>query len=140
MCRAALICGNSVARHESAPSLPIAAALVMCMSRVRILKSRLTPTELFERGVSVKVLDGMAKGEHTERGLIPDRAFALELLLQLYRTHADRWGSSASAGPAQFGTGTGSAGQQPYAARGKPRGTERPSVNLCNHFEPLPTR
>ena len=34
-------------------------------------------TDLFERGVSVKVLEGIAAGEHTERSLILDLALAL---------------------------------------------------------------
>ncbi|MFT3663243.1 MAG: recombinase family protein [Gordonia sp. (in: high G+C Gram-positive bacteria)] len=34
-------------------------------------------TDLFERGVGVKVLDGVAAGEHTERSLILDLALAL---------------------------------------------------------------
>ncbi|MFD7602775.1 recombinase family protein [Streptomyces mirabilis] len=42
-----------------------------------LLEGLLMLTELFERGVAVKVLDGVAKGEHTERSLILDLAFAL---------------------------------------------------------------
>lgn len=42
-----------------------------------LLEGLLMLTDLFERGVAVKVLDGIAKGEHTERSLILDLAFAL---------------------------------------------------------------
>lgn len=34
-------------------------------------------TDLFERGVAVKILEGIAAGEHTERSLILDLALAL---------------------------------------------------------------
>lgn len=33
--------------------------------------------ELFQRGIAVKVLDGIAAGEHTERSLVLDLALAL---------------------------------------------------------------
>lgn len=42
-----------------------------------LLEGLLVLTELFERGVGVKVLDGIAAGEHTERSLILDLALAL---------------------------------------------------------------
>lgn len=42
-----------------------------------LLEGLLVLTELFERGVGVKVLDGIATGEHTERSLILDLALAL---------------------------------------------------------------
>lgn len=42
-----------------------------------LLDGLLTLSDLFERGVSVKVLDGIAAGEHTERSLILDLALAL---------------------------------------------------------------
>lgn len=34
-------------------------------------------TDLFEQGIAVKILDGIAKGEHTERSLILDFALAI---------------------------------------------------------------
>lgn len=34
-------------------------------------------TDLFARGIAVKVLEGIAAGEHTERNLILDLALAL---------------------------------------------------------------
>jgi DNA invertase Pin-like site-specific DNA recombinase len=34
-------------------------------------------TELFKQGIAVKILDGIAAGEHTERSLILDLALAL---------------------------------------------------------------
>ncbi|MDR7302771.1 recombinase family protein [Haloactinomyces albus] len=42
-----------------------------------LLDGLLTLSELFQRGISVKVLDGIAAGEHTERSLILDLALAL---------------------------------------------------------------
>lgn len=42
-----------------------------------LLEGLLVLTDLFERGVSVKVLEGIATGEHTERSLILDLALAL---------------------------------------------------------------
>ena len=42
-----------------------------------LLEGLLVLTDLFERGVSVKVLEGIAAGEHTERSLILDLALAL---------------------------------------------------------------
>lgn len=42
-----------------------------------LLEGLLVLNELFERGVAVKVLEGIAAGEHTERGLILDLALAL---------------------------------------------------------------
>lgn len=42
-----------------------------------LLEGLVVLTDLFERGVSVKVLEGIAAGEHTERSLILDLALAL---------------------------------------------------------------
>lgn len=42
-----------------------------------LLEGLIVLNELFERGISVKVLDGIAAGEHTERSLILDLALAL---------------------------------------------------------------
>ena len=42
-----------------------------------LLEGLIVLTELFERGIAVKVLDGIAAGEHTERSLILDLALAL---------------------------------------------------------------
>lgn len=42
-----------------------------------LLEGLVVLTDLFERGVSVKVLEGIAVGEHTERSLILDLALAL---------------------------------------------------------------
>lgn len=42
-----------------------------------LLEGLITLNDLFERGISVKVLDGIAAGEHTERCLILDLALAL---------------------------------------------------------------
>lgn len=42
-----------------------------------LLEGLVVLTELFERGVGVKVLDGIAAGEHTERSLVLDLALAL---------------------------------------------------------------
>lgn len=42
-----------------------------------LLEGLLVLTDLFERGVGVKVLDGIAVGEHTERSLVLDLALAL---------------------------------------------------------------
>lgn len=42
-----------------------------------LLEGLLVLNDLFERGVAVKVLDGVAAGEHTERSLILDLALAL---------------------------------------------------------------
>ncbi|MGW2566839.1 recombinase family protein [Streptomyces sp. NPDC001537] len=55
---------------------------VLCVQEVdrlgrNLLQGLIMLTELFERGVAVRVLDGIAKGDHTERSLILDLAFAL---------------------------------------------------------------
>lgn len=42
-----------------------------------LLEGLVVLTELFERGIAVKVLEGIAAGEHTERSLILDLALAL---------------------------------------------------------------
>ncbi|AEK36732.1 recombinase family protein [Corynebacterium variabile] len=42
-----------------------------------LLEGLITLNNLFERGISVKVLSGIAAGEHTERTLILDLALAL---------------------------------------------------------------
>lgn len=42
-----------------------------------LLEGLLVLSDLFERGVAVKVLEGIAAGEHTERSLILDLALAL---------------------------------------------------------------
>lgn len=42
-----------------------------------LLEGLIVLTDLFERGIAVKVLDGIATGEHTERSLILDLALAL---------------------------------------------------------------
>ncbi|SMX68061.1 Site-specific DNA recombinase [Brevibacterium sp. Mu109] len=42
-----------------------------------LLEGLIVLTELFERGTAVKVLEGIAAGEHTERSLILDLALAL---------------------------------------------------------------
>ena len=42
-----------------------------------LLEGLIVLTELFERGIAVKVLDGVAAGEHTEQSLILDLALAL---------------------------------------------------------------
>ncbi|PRI10507.1 recombinase family protein [Leucobacter massiliensis] len=42
-----------------------------------LLEGLIVLTDLFERGISVKVLEGIAAGEHTERSLILDLALAL---------------------------------------------------------------
>lgn len=42
-----------------------------------LLEGLIVLTDLFERGVGVKVLEGVAAGEHTERSLILDLALAL---------------------------------------------------------------
>ncbi|WP_145943528.1 recombinase family protein [Corynebacterium glyciniphilum] len=42
-----------------------------------LLEGLIVLTDLFEKGVKVKVLDGIATGEHTERSLILDLALAL---------------------------------------------------------------
>ena len=42
-----------------------------------LLEGLIVLTDLFERGVSVKVLEGIAAGDHTERSLILDLALAL---------------------------------------------------------------
>ena len=42
-----------------------------------LLEGLLVLNDLFERGVSVKVLDGIAAGEHTERTFVLDMALAL---------------------------------------------------------------
>lgn len=42
-----------------------------------LLEGLIVLTDLFERNVSVKVLDGIAAGDHTERSLILDLALAL---------------------------------------------------------------
>lgn len=42
-----------------------------------LLEGLVVLTDLFERGISVKVLEGIAAGEHTERSLILDLALAL---------------------------------------------------------------
>ncbi|MBN8423098.1 recombinase family protein [Microbacterium esteraromaticum] len=42
-----------------------------------LLEGLIVLTDLFERGIAVKVLDGIAQGEHTERSLILDLALAL---------------------------------------------------------------
>jgi DNA invertase Pin-like site-specific DNA recombinase len=42
-----------------------------------LLEGLIVLNELFQRGVAVKVLDGIAAGEHTERSLVLDLALAL---------------------------------------------------------------
>lgn len=42
-----------------------------------LLEGLIVLNDLFERGVAVKILDGIAAGEHTERSLILDLALAL---------------------------------------------------------------
>ena len=42
-----------------------------------LLEGLIVLTDLFQRGIAVKVLDGIAAGEHTERSLILDIALAL---------------------------------------------------------------
>lgn len=42
-----------------------------------LLEGLIVLTELFQRGVAVKVLEGIAAGEHTERSLVLDIALAL---------------------------------------------------------------
>jgi DNA invertase Pin-like site-specific DNA recombinase len=42
-----------------------------------LLEGLIMLNELFEQGVAVKILDGIAAGEHTERSLILDLALAL---------------------------------------------------------------
>lgn len=42
-----------------------------------LLEGLIVLTELFERGIAVKVLEGIAAGEHAERSLILDLALAL---------------------------------------------------------------
>ncbi|KAB1661920.1 helix-turn-helix domain containing protein [Pseudoclavibacter sp. CFCC 13796] len=42
-----------------------------------LLERLIVVTDLFQRGIAVKVLDGIAQGEHTERSLILDLALAL---------------------------------------------------------------
>lgn len=42
-----------------------------------LLEGLIVLNDLFERGIAVKVLDGIAAGEHTERSLILDLALAL---------------------------------------------------------------
>lgn len=42
-----------------------------------LLEGLVVPTDLFERGIAVKVLDGIAQGEHIERSQILDLALAL---------------------------------------------------------------
>ena len=42
-----------------------------------LLEGLVVLTELFERGIAVKVIEGIAAGEHTERSLILDLALAL---------------------------------------------------------------
>jgi len=42
-----------------------------------LLEGLITLTELFQQGVKVKILDGVAAGEHTERNLVLDLALAL---------------------------------------------------------------
>ena len=42
-----------------------------------LLEGLIVLNDLFQRGISVKVLEGIAAGEHTERSLILDLALAL---------------------------------------------------------------
>ncbi|MFJ7619800.1 recombinase family protein [Rhodococcus erythropolis] len=42
-----------------------------------LLEGLIVLTDLFERGIGVKVLEGIAAGEHTERSLVLDLALAL---------------------------------------------------------------
>ncbi|MFT4010936.1 MAG: recombinase family protein [Nocardioidaceae bacterium] len=42
-----------------------------------LLEGLIVLNDLFERGIAVKVLDGIAAGEHTERSLVLDLALAL---------------------------------------------------------------
>lgn len=42
-----------------------------------LFDGRVVLTDLFERGIGVKVLEGVAAGEHTERSLVLDLALAL---------------------------------------------------------------
>lgn len=55
---------------------------MLCVQEVdrlgrNLLEGLITLNDLFQRGIAVKVLDGIAAGEHTERSLILDLALAL---------------------------------------------------------------
>ncbi|MGW7296071.1 recombinase family protein [Streptomyces xiamenensis] len=55
---------------------------MLCVQEVdrlgrNLLEGLICLNDLFERGISVKVLEGIAAGEHTERSLILDLALAL---------------------------------------------------------------
>ncbi|MFJ3839489.1 recombinase family protein [Streptomyces sp. NPDC090054] len=55
---------------------------MLCVQEVdrlgrNLLEGLLVLNDLFERGIAVKVLEGIATGEHTERSLILDLALAL---------------------------------------------------------------
>ncbi|WP_088944551.1 recombinase family protein [Rhodococcus sp. 1168] len=68
--------GLKAALHYLRPDDLLAVQEVDRLGR-NLLDGLMVLTDLFERGIGVKVLDGIAAGEHTERSLILDLALAL---------------------------------------------------------------
>ncbi|MFK0003120.1 recombinase family protein [Paenarthrobacter sp. NPDC090520] len=68
--------GLTAAVNELRPGDMLTVIEVDRLSR-NLLDGLLTLNELFQRGVAVKILDGIAAGEHTERSFLLDLALAL---------------------------------------------------------------
>ncbi|GLU61586.1 recombinase family protein [Paenarthrobacter ureafaciens] len=68
--------GLTAALAELRPGDMLTVIEVDRLSR-NLLEGLLTLNELFQRGVAVKILDGIAAGEHTQRSFLLDLALAL---------------------------------------------------------------
>nr|WP_012311421.1 recombinase family protein [Arthrobacter sp. Chr15]ABR67056.1 putative serine family recombinase [Arthrobacter sp. Chr15] len=68
--------GLTAAVNELRPGDMLTVIEVDRLSR-NLLEGLLTLNDLFQRGVAVKILDGIAAGEHTERSFLLDLALAL---------------------------------------------------------------
>uniref|UniRef100_UPI003F4998BE recombinase family protein n=1 Tax=Paenarthrobacter ureafaciens TaxID=37931 RepID=UPI003F4998BE len=68
--------GLTAAVNELRPGDMLTVIEVDRLSR-NLLEGLLTLNELFQRGVAVKILDGIAAGEHTQRSFLLDLALAL---------------------------------------------------------------
>jgi DNA invertase Pin-like site-specific DNA recombinase len=68
--------GLAAAVSELRPGDMLTVVEVDRLSR-NLLEGLLTLNELFQRGIAVKILDGIAAGEHTERSFLLDLALAL---------------------------------------------------------------
>ncbi|WP_246459680.1 recombinase family protein [Streptomyces himalayensis] len=70
------ITAGSAAGHSTARSQPLSVQQVDRLGH-NLLEGLIVLNDLFQRGIAVNVLEGIASGEHTERSLILDLALAL---------------------------------------------------------------